>query len=197
MDCGGAHPSLDTRFTTVDAAKPGDLRYAIADETPMFDTHDISEEKNNKAIALTDLFPEEIILQALVEDRVIKAAIKESENPTPPQKLSDLPKLFEKDFYGLPNVDFELRPDFLTRFAFHHVEGDKVAVRLGLPPHSGANQSQHMQIGLLLPIPDALREPLKLASTRKRGFLMKDAAKVSRGSSTKFERTNRKKTASD
>jgi hypothetical protein len=131
---------------------------------------------------LTDYFPEADILEAILADKAVQAAI--ADLPGTPRELKQLPQLFAKDYYELGDSGFELRPDFLTRFAFHHLEDGKVAVRLGLPGHSGFNRSQHMQIGLLLPIPEALRGPLALAAGRKQGFLMKDEAVIGREQET-------------
>ena len=84
----------------------------------------------------------------------------------------------------LNGTDLSLRPDFLTRFAFHHLEGDLVAVRLNLPSIAFAYRSQ--QIGLLLPIPSELRQPFALAAIGHEGFFMKEAPRGIRNKLTKF-----------
>lgn len=181
--CGGSHPSADTRFTTVDLAKPGQVLYARGKDTPMMN---VDPANLGKVVKLTDYFAEQNILRALLADPVIKKALANLDASVSPQTLTELIELCAKDDYELGDSGFELRPDFLTRFAFHHVEGDKVAVRIGLPPHYGANRTQHQQLGLLLPIPPALQQPFALAATRQEGFLMKDAPKIAGNQATKF-----------
>jgi len=181
--CGGAHPSEDTRFTTVDLAGVGDISYVRQRDTPMMN---VDLGNPGRIVKLTDYFSHQEILHAILADPVMKTAISDLRLPKAPRKLDDLPTLFASSSYELGNSGFELRPDFLTRFAFHHVEGNKVAVRLGLPPHYGANRTQHMQIGLLLPIPESLRQPVALAAPRREGFLMRDEAEIAKGKATKF-----------
>jgi hypothetical protein len=187
--CGGAHPSQETRFTTVDLAKTGEVSYATGKDTPMMDV-DIS--RRGRIAVLTDYFSQEVILRALLDDKVVHKAISDMNVAETPRDLTALSLLFVKNYYELGNTGFELRPDFLTRFAFHHVEGREVAVRLGLPAHYGANRSQHMEIGLLLPITEALRQPLGLAAVRAQGYLMQDSAEIAKGKQTAFSIKSRK-----
>lgn len=172
-DCGGAHPSASTRFTAIDVSKPGAVLYARGKETPMMD----ADPSAGKIAKLTDYFAERDVLRALLADAVVKRALRES-GAAEPKTLADLPRVFAENGYGLGDSGFELRPDFLTRFAFHHTEGDRVAVRLNLPPHFSANRTQHEQFGLLLPVPATLKEALAVAASRQSGFLMKDAEQV-------------------
>jgi hypothetical protein len=178
-DCGGAHPSADTRFTSVDLSKPDSLQYARQEDTPMMN---VDLAKPGKIVKLTDYFAEQDVLRALLGDRVVQKALAGLRRSTPPRTLAELPELFAADDYALGDLDFELRPDFLTRFAFHHLEGDKVAVRLGLPPHSGASRTEHQQLGLLLP----MKQDFAYAASRRHGFLMLDAAQTSGGRATTF-----------
>ena len=142
--------------------------------------------KPGKIVKLTDYFAEQDVLQALLADRVVQKAIAGLNRPTLPRTLAELPELFAPNDYALGDLDSELRPDFLTRFAFHDVEGNKIAVRLGLPPHSGPSRTEHQQLGLLLPIPESLRQDSALAASRRQGFLMLDAARISTGRATTF-----------
>ena len=185
--CGGAHPGADTRFTTIDLTKPGPLLYTQDKEmSPM----DVNLSESGRIIKLTDYFSQEDIFTSMLADPVIKKALATIDSH--PDRLLEMPKLFARNDYELGESGYELRPDFLTRFAFHHLEGDKVAVRLGLPPHYGANRTQHMQLGLLLPIPEALKKPLALAASHQEGFLMNDATAIARGQMTKFSFTANK-----
>ena len=180
---GYAAPGLDTRFTTIDLAKQGNITYAYGDKTSVMDA-DLTI--SGKIVKLTDYFTEQDILRALLADPVVKKAIASLDSLPSPRTLAELPELFAKNGYELGDSRYELRPDFLTRFAFHHLEGNKVAVRIGLPPHYGFNKAQHQQLGLLLEIPPALRTSLTLASTRQEGFMMKDSAMISNRQTTKF-----------
>jgi hypothetical protein len=106
--------------------------------------------------------------------------------PALPRTLSDLPALFAKDAYGLGEIGYELRPDYLTRVAFQHIEGSKIAVRIGLPPHFGFNKAMHLQLGILLEMPSAMRKSFELAETRKEGFMVKDLLKIANKQMTDF-----------
>lgn len=59
-----------------------------------------------------------------------------------------------------------------------------VAVRLNLPSIAFAYRSQ--QIGLLLPIPSELKQPLALAAIGQEGFLMAEAPRGTRNQVTRF-----------
>lgn len=171
--------SLGTRFATIDLAKPGQVLY-VQNEA------DVNSANPSKIVKLTDYFVEEDVLRALLADRVIQSALRTLNTSAQPQTLTELPELFAGNDYELGDTGFELRPDFLTRFVFHHIEGDRVAIRIGLPPHYGANSSQHQQLGILLPIPNTLRQPLTLAAARQEGFLMRDATRIAGNQSTEF-----------
>jgi hypothetical protein len=185
-DCGGAHPSADTRFTAVDLAKPGEVRYARQDDTPMMN---IDLAKAGPVVKLSDYFSERDILRALLAEPTIQRALATLDDKKQPQSLAELPALFKGDDYALGDLDFELRPDFLTRFSFHHIEGKTLAVRIGLPPHSGASRTLHKELEVFLPIPESLQEPLNLAAARRQGFLMSDAAQIAGNQLTVFRRT--------
>lgn len=179
-----AHPSIDTRFTTIDLAKSGDLLYALGQDTPMMD---VDLTSSGKIVKLTDYFAEVDILRALLADRVVQKALATLKITMQPQTIEELLTLFAPNNYELGDSWYELRPDFLTRFAFHHIEGDRVAVRIGLPPAYGFNRALHLQLGLLLPIPKEMREHLVLAAKRQEGFLMRDAKRIARDRATTFK----------
>lgn len=182
-DCGGAHPSAETRFTATDLSKPGEVRYARQDDTPMMNVDLANPGRISK---LTDYFNEQDILQALLREPSIQSAVAKVDGKKQPQSLAALPQLFADNSYALGDLDFELRPDFLTRFAFHHVEGNRVAVRIGLPAQSGASRNRHKELEIFLQIPESLTEQFKLAASRRQGFLMSDAAQIGGDRSTNF-----------
>jgi hypothetical protein len=181
--CGGAHPSEDYRFLTIDLSQPGEFQYKHAGSPPLMT---VPAESNKKIPRLTDYFNEEDLLAALIADRLIQKAITSSGRKSPPKTLEELNDLLANENYRLGDSGLALSSDFLTRFAFHHIEGNKVAIRLSLSSTATANQSEREQIGLLIPIPERLRMPLRVASERREGFLMRDSEAIAHGKSTTF-----------
>jgi len=171
-----AHPGGETRYTAIDLSKAGNVGYK---ELEM----EVDLANPGKIVKLTDIFDEADILSALLADPLVREALNRSGSR--PRTLS---KLIE-DFAGGASVTdkhcYSVSEDMLTRFAFHHIENDKVAVRLGL---SGAGPCREFltEIGILLPIPPSLKTALAQASTGKEGFLMKDLKKISRDKATTF-----------
>jgi len=159
-----AHPAGETRYTAIDLAKQGEVDPASPGEV----------------VKLTDFFMESDILHALLADPLIGEALKNADE----QDISrrDLSALIEE--LSGPAVSekycYEISDDLLTRFAFHHIEKGKVAVRIGL---SGAGPCRESltEIGILLPIPERLKRAFALAESGKEGFLMKDLKKIARG----------------
>ncbi len=169
-----AHPAGNTRYTAIDLTKPGRTLYSPID-------YDVDTTKPGKVVQLIDLFDDWEVSRALTADAVIGEFLK-NRLGDPPRKLSELPSILG---YGTEIGCSNVSGDLLTRFAFHHVEGKRVAVRLGL---SGCGTCRECltQIGILLPIPGSLSKPLALAEARKEGFLLKDMKKILRGRGTKF-----------
>jgi hypothetical protein len=163
-----AHPGLEIRFTAIDLAKPG----AVPD--PWATEEGFSLKKSGKVAKLTDYFPEKEVLKALLND----AIIQETLGGESPSSLAKLFKLLKDRRIEINGVPYLLPRDWLTRFAFHHLQGNKVAVRLGLPSAGGAARGLHAELGLLLPIPPALKKSLTLAASGKEGFLMADRKKL-------------------
>ena len=172
-----AHPAGNIRYTAIDLAKPGRTLYPI--------DYFVDTTKPSKVVQLTDLFADREILRALTADVLITKALN-GRGDYPPRKLSALlPPILEPIVGGTDRGCYEISGDLLTRFAFHHVEGKSVAVRLGLSG-CGVCRECLTEIGILLPIPDSLSEPLALAEAGKEGFLLKDMKKISQGRQTKF-----------
>jgi hypothetical protein len=172
---GWAHPSVDIRFTTVDLAKPGEALYVSPPESGPFD---LDLAKLGKVARLTDYFPEKEVLRALLNDAVIKEALANQSLPQPPQSLDELYQALKEQGIRIKGIPYLLPQDFITRFAFHHLQGEQVAVRLGLPSAGGAARGLHAQLGILLPIPRALKGPLSSAASGKEGFLMENQKKM-------------------
>jgi hypothetical protein len=167
-----AHPSHTNCFATMDLAKPG--------EFPA------------KLVKLTDYFPEKVILKALLADPVIKKALRQRQRSLPPKTLDELYARFQDEPFEVGECSYYLPEDFLTRFAFHHIEHGNVAIRLALPYYAEVCRGYFIELGLLLPIPASLREPLAQAKTRKAGFLMQDQKSIAVGRSTLMEFTKGK-----
>jgi hypothetical protein len=172
---GWAHPAVETRFTALDIAKPGELAYA---DSAAFPPIDIDLSGSGKAVRLTDIVAAPDILRALLNDPMIRKTIEPISQPAPPRTLQELQQVLADQSLEVGECLFRFPEDVLTRFAFHHLEGDQIAVRLGLPPNVGACRTQHAQLGLLLPIPTALKRALTLAASRQAGFLMQGQKKI-------------------
>lgn len=172
---GWAHPAVETRFTSIDLTKPGPVEYAPSDGLPPIDV-DVAEP--GKAAKLTDLFPESAVLQALLDDPILKQAWPLGDASKLPRSLSELSQRLVDRPVEVGDCLFRFPTDFLMRFAFHHRAKDRVTVRLGLPPKVGPCRTQHAHLGLALAVPDALKTPLALAASGRAGFLMRDREKM-------------------
>lgn len=157
---GGAHPSGNESFVTVDMRKP------------------------TRPVRLTDLFPPEQIRQALLNDSIVRRVLKR-EKITPPATLDGLVKaLANKYFGGDEDYMYSFPEGMLESFAFHHVENDKVAVRF-LMPHGGeVYRFQNTQLGILLPIPARLKPALTKAAANKSGALMQSLRRTTKDRSS-------------
>jgi hypothetical protein len=167
-----AHPGGETRFTAIDLAKSGEAVYVSPPEADLFE---LDLAKLGKAAKLTDFFPETGVLKALLNNASIKGAL----GGESPSSLANLFKLLQDQRIEINNeVPYLFPRDFLTRFAFYSLQKNKVTVRLGLPSASGAARYWYAELGLLLPIPAALKESLTLAASGKEGFLMRDQRNI-------------------
>ena len=143
---GTAHPYAEQTMAAVDLAKGG------------------------KPASLERYFPAGQILSALLADRIIQQALVGEARP---KTLSALIGALEGKMG--PECAYGFSEDMLSRYAFHHVSGNRVAVRIGLSHGCEANRGGLTQLGVYLPIPAALSAPLKAAATGKQGFLMERA----------------------
>ena len=147
---GGAHPSGETQYRVIDAAR------------------------SRKALVLTELFPDPEVLRALLGDPVIRKVMAREEIRAPRTSAALARALAGKGF-GEDNVELSFPATLLRGFSFHHLEGNRVAVRLFVPWGTEANRFRPTEIGILLSIPEKLRKPLELASSRREGFLQSQA----------------------
>ena len=132
-----AHPGLETRFTAIDLARSGEVIYVSPPEADLFE---LDLAKLGKVAKLTDYFPEEEVLKALLNN----AIIQEELGGESPQSLAELLTLLKG--LRINEIPYLFPRDFLTRFAFHHLEGENVAVRLGLPSMGGAARGLHAEL---------------------------------------------------
>jgi len=158
---GGAHPSGSIDLVVLDVKQP------------------------DRRLALTDLFPDADILRALMSDKVVQGTLKRNSLTNKPMRAGDLVKLLSgRTFGGDDDMRYGFEPDLLYRFAFHHIEGDRIAIRINISWASEIYRFTSTQIGILLPIPPALRKQLTAADNRTSGFLMRDAMKLANGKET-------------
>jgi hypothetical protein len=131
--------------------------------------------------SLLDYFPEAAIVAALKSDRWVRKFASPDSGFESATSLKDLLDALDPEWaQGNAeagdhdcSVDVSFDERIFKHFSFHHVEKDRVAVRIAVPPGSewcnrvGGPQ----QIGLLLPIPAALRAHVLGAQRGEAGFL--------------------------
>jgi hypothetical protein len=133
------------------------------------------------SLRVADLFQEKALVAALKADRwVRKFANPEggfARAKTVEQLVASLDPNWAQENEGGEEPDCALDVSFDDSFGrmfyFHHVEKDRVAVRILVPPGSEwCNRAGGPQeIGILLPIPESLRAPLGKAERGEAGFL--------------------------
>jgi hypothetical protein len=176
-----AKASIGERFTTIDISNRQALRTGAKislDGGPALPNR----------VRLSDYFDERSILNAVVSDPLIREALRNEGAKIDLRTLAQVSSFFEGHPASIRSNGglFSLPADFLSRFAFDHIENNVVSVRISLQPASEADHAAHSELELLLPIPKSLERSLSLAVSRKEGFLMKDAAEVGRDRRTTF-----------
>jgi hypothetical protein len=130
-----------------------------------------------KKIRLTDVFADGDVLRALMADAIVKRHL-----PKVPPKTTDQLVQALADTTG--ECEYSFGPDLLNRFAFHHVEGNQVAVRIGLSHGCEVARGKLTQLGIMLPVPARWRDALERANARSEGYVMRDEQAVSGGKRT-------------
>ncbi|MCM0080104.1 hypothetical protein L4X63_00710 [Geomonas sp. Red32] len=100
----------------------------------------VNLDRGKEELSLTDIFDESEVLTALLKDRIIGKHL----GKVTPKRLADLEALdggCEIDFQGLNRS-----------FAFHHLKGGAVAVRIGLPHGCEVMRGNFTQLGIYLPL---------------------------------------------
>lgn len=119
--------------------------------------------KTDTLIRMQDLFSEKDILNALQTNELIQDYLIEKK---PAVSLEAL-------FNNLDGeCDFYFTMGILENFAFHHIKGNQVEVRIGVSYGCEVMRGNFEQITLYLPIPKTLKRLLKRAE--KKGTLMGD-----------------------
>lgn len=145
-----------------------------------YTTIDLS--RGGKPANLTDYFPEEIVFKALLSDRLVTEALARLK-ADPPEDLNRLIKILSSDEEG----GIRFNTDLLSHFYFHHHQGGFVAIRLaGWVGDFGAAHSMLIEVGLLLPVPAALKQEIEMASKGKGGFMRSNVVKVTGGEETRW-----------
>ena len=169
---GWNHPSDQIRYHTIDLNQP------------------------NLPITLTKYISETSLLEALLADLTVKKALRDAGNTVKPKSITSLVKAINegaeikptKSSAEAPKECGFVFPDHpFAEFAFHHIENDRIAVSFSLEPNSGACHSAHSQLGILLAIPESLKESLIAAQSRTQGLLMERERRVALGKATLFE----------
>jgi len=139
---------------------------------------------------LTDIFFPEDIYKALIADKVIQKALEQS--GAQPENFDQLEEAFANgisvsttDAQRAEPLCFKISSDFLNHFAFHHIDSNKVWVRIGLAGTDDC-RSQLTEIGITLPMPQSLQEELTAADLGRHGVLMKDTDRRARIIHTSF-----------
>jgi hypothetical protein len=129
---GGAHPGQLTRLETVNL------------------------ETGKSPVLLTNLFPETMLLNALLKDRVVRKALGLQK----PKTIAELIRMAD----GGCEIGFHLLNE---SFAFHHIQEDRVAVRIGLSHGCEVLRGNYTELGITLPIPPELSTFLEDAERRQ------------------------------
>ncbi|UYI12614.1 hypothetical protein [Myxococcus xanthus] len=150
---GGAHPYASTSYVTEDVTKP------------------------KGAFSLLSVFPEKDVVAALKADRFIRKHIHDEAAFKDARTVDALMQSLEpgEDCVGFDSGGLE---SVKRSVAFHHIEGNKVAVRISFGYAAEACRGRSFVVGVLLTISAELRPALKRAARREEGFLMKDAKAV-------------------
>ena len=170
---GTPHPTIETRFMSIDLAKSA------------------------RKAKLTDLFAEADILKALLADSVIKSALKQAKSSQLPTTLKALHETLEWTEIPIKKCTYYLPADFLTQFAFHHVNDNQIAIRVNLQPSAPACQTKNVQLGFYLPIPANFQAAIEQAQAGKVGFLMQTSPTVINKKMTKLQFSTQQITANN
>jgi hypothetical protein len=132
------------------------------------------------------------VLAAILGDKMVKKALATSGKPSP-TSVSELLEDLEYQTVTVGECAFEFGKDLLQSFAFHHQEGDRVAVRLSLSHGEEVCRGRLTFLGILLPEPTALASAIRAAAAKQGGVLMADVARSGAGTHFEFTRKARRR----
>lgn len=144
---GGAHPSGAFWYQTFDARHP------------------------QREAKLTDYVPYTFLRSSLYADKVVGGILRKKGWKQAPKTSAELERALDGEVFEVDQIEYEFGKHPLTEFAFHHVEGDRVAIRLNVGWGSEANRFQTTQIGLLASIPPQLKSWMTKSAAGTEGFL--------------------------
>jgi hypothetical protein len=164
-DCGGAHPM----------------------EVERFRANNLNDSRSNGPAPadLAQIFPQTEIFHALVADKIVQSILQQSDEQSPGSLQELLQTLAFKSFMQ-GDCSYYFGPEFLSSFAFHHLEAGKVGIRLSVSHEAESCRGSFAQIGILLPIPEALQSDLEAAQARRSGLLMWQAIDLAKRAATVF-----------
>ena len=116
----------------------------------------VNLETGKSPVLLTDLFSETTILDALLKDRVVEKSLAGRK----PKTIKELIRMAD----GGCEIGFHLLNE---SFSFHHIQGDRVAVRIGLSHGCEVMRGNYTELSITLPIPSELSAFLEDAKRRQ------------------------------
>ncbi|MEZ0375265.1 MAG: hypothetical protein ACAI44_39625 [Candidatus Sericytochromatia bacterium] len=123
--------------------------------------------RSGKPLQLTQLFAEAAVLKALLAEPVIARTLKAAGRSKPASARALVEELLKLN----DRCEYAFDAEMLSHFAFHHLQGKQVAVRIGLSHGCEVARGNLTQLGFYLPIPAALEHALVQAG-KGQGLLM-------------------------
>lgn len=176
-----ANTAIRWRLTTIDLSKQGDYYYPEILNTEDF----VFSLADTKVVCLTEIFSEKEIVKSLKNEPTIRKHLARKFDNI--NSIKGLYELIQKNNVFWENREFELSPDFITRFAFFSEENRKMEVRISLSPRFSYNRGQQRYISLRFVTPPKLKKSLERARSRKLGLLMVNASKIFRSAETRLD----------
>lgn len=150
---GGAHPSGATWHQTFDARNPTRKR------------------------TLTDYVPYQSLRGPLFADKVVGRILKRKGLKAAPDTSAQLEKLLSSETFKVGFIEHGFSEHALSEFSFHHLEGDRVAIRLNVPWAHEVYRFRTTEIGVLAATPPEFKSWLEAASVGREGFLRRSGAR--------------------
>jgi len=163
-DCGGAHPTAAKRFRAVDL------------------------ERGSQA-TLTALFPEHAVFGAFLADPIVAKTLAGGAKP---ESMTALLGTLQDETAKVKDCEYGFSEDLLSSFAFYDTRDGNVSVRVSLPSAEEVCRGEMIQLGLTLPVPEALRAWFSQAKAQREGLLMVDAARAGHPSAASFKFSQKK-----